>query len=468
MSDWSWDDSKIVGDGGFGKVYEATGPGDQTLVAKVVPKVDGASRELLVARDLPRSRHIVPVLNVEETEGAWVLFMPRADYSLRAVLDEPATPRDAIAILLEIAEALAVIEQTVVHRDLKPDNILLLDGTWALCDFGIARYVDSATAADTRKHALSPAYAAPEQWRYEHATAATDVYAFGVLAFELLAGHRPFDGSWEDLRELHLNTIPPQLPGNRKVGWIVSECVQKAPQARPTASNLVLRLSRVGEEASSRGASALALAQTGILAARAAEQTQAEASRAEADRRDELFRSAALGYEALVEELVEFVCDQAPATTVNRSNGVTLSLGSARLILSPPLKAGQLGSPFDVIAHGGVRLEAQGRSRSHSLYYADFQSPKLYGWFELGFMGTFSGADFDNEPRALPPREGLPALDRTIGRLQLGYGIRPIDPSELDEFVDLWAERFGRAASGSFPTLSQLPDGAVAYPPRRA
>jgi serine/threonine protein kinase len=70
-----------------------------------------------------------------------------------------------------------------------------LDGRWCLADFGISRYAEATTAPDTRKLAWTPAYAAPEQWRAEPASAATDVYALGVIAYELLAGIRPFRGT---------------------------------------------------------------------------------------------------------------------------------------------------------------------------------------------------------------------------------------------------------------------------------
>ena len=82
----------------------------------------------------------------------------------------------------------------MVHRDLKPENVLFLDGHWCVADFGISRYAEASTAPDTRKYALTPAYAAPERWRNEHATSATDVYSLGVIAFELLTGARPFPG----------------------------------------------------------------------------------------------------------------------------------------------------------------------------------------------------------------------------------------------------------------------------------
>ena len=469
MTGWSFDESMIIGNGGFGTVYEAHGPVPGRLAAKVVPKAEGATREQLIAQEAPTSPYVVPILHVDETPNSFALFMPRADYSLRDKIGLNTTAPDAIAILTDIAEALVAIAPTVVHRDIKPDNVLYLDGNWALCDFGIARYADAATAEDTRKFSLSAAYAAPEQWRYERATSATDVYAFGVIAYELLAGERPFAGTHEELRNQHLNSVPALLPGNRKLSWIVGECLSKAPEARPTPANLLERLRRASADAATRGGTALAAAQSAVLEARATEQAQLEVERTERERRAGLVASSRLGHSALVEELVEFITDGAPATSVSRrQGGVTLTLGEASLQVSGVLESTAQSSSFDVVASAEIRLQSAGRSRSHSLYFADFAGPRSYSWFEVGFMSTMGGADFRNEPRALPPAQGLAAFGGSFGAIQLAYGVLQLDIGDLDRFVDSWAEWFGQAADGRFPQVSTLPDGPTYRPQRRS
>jgi serine/threonine-protein kinase len=469
MTLWEWDETKSLGGGGFGQVYEARGPVAEPLAAKIVPKAPGASREQLIGGDVPSSPHVVPILHVEETSELFALFMPRADYSLREKIGVGISARDAIAILIDIAEGLSEIAARVVHRDIKPDNVLFVGKKWALCDFGIARYADATTASDTRKYNFTTAYAAPEQWRYERATSATDIYAFGVLAYELLSGSRPFSGSNDQLREQHLTATPATLPGNRKLSWIVNECLSKAPEARPTAANLLQRLRRAGEDVASVGASSLAAAQSAVLEAQATEQAAQEEARSERERREQLVNSARVGYSAIVEELVEFITENAPATTVNRSGErVTLSLGAASLTISQLSTSPAVGGAYDVIAFGSITLLGNGRSRSHSLYYADFDSERVYSWFELGFMaGVFRGADFQNEPRALAPSEGLGAFEGVVGGVQLGWGIRPLVIGDIDPLVQFWADYFGRAAAGVFPTLSRLPDGPITSPARR-
>jgi len=471
MSTWGWDVGKTLGSGGFGKVYEAFGPDTDQLAAKVVPKTDGATREQLIAQDAPSSPHVVPILHVEETTDSFVLYMPRADYSLRQKISTGVSAGEAIAILTDLAEALNVIAPFVVHRDIKPENFLYLNGAWALCDFGIARYAGASTALDTRKLSFTAEYAAPEQWRYEHATAATDVYAFGVIAHELLGGQRPFAGSYEDLHAQHLSTVPDLLPGSRKLSWIVSESLSKAPGARPAAGNLIDRLRRAGAEAATRGGSALAAAQSAVLQSRAAEQAAAETVRSERERREALAESCRSGYAALVEEVVEFISDSAPATGVSRSSdgGVTLWLGQAHLIISGiSTFTGSESAPFDVIAYGAIRLvnHDRTRSRSHSLYFADFEAEGSYSWFELGFMQSMGGG-FEHQPHWAVPSAGLAAFQAMFGTIQLGYGVVPLDIGDLERFVDFWAERFGQAASGQFPQLYRLPDGNTYQPVRR-
>lgn len=463
---WTWDSSARIGGGGFGQVYEAHGPSGR-LAAKVVAKAGGATREQLIGQDVIASPHVIPILHVLETDDSFVLFMPRADYSLRQKMTRVLPADEVIEILLSVAAALSEIAPLVVHRDIKPDNVLRWNGEWALCDFGIARYADAATATNTRKSALSPHYAAPEQWRYEHATSATDVYAFGVLAYELLSGHRLFDGSTEELRDQHVNKVPPILPGNRKLSWIVNECLQKAPAARPTAANLLLRLRKAGEDAASKGATALAAAQSAVLEAQASAQVEREQVRSRQERRAALFASAEVGYSALVEELVEFVTDSAPATEViEYLDRTEMRLGGARLAVSALASASEVDSPFDVIAHGEIRLEGEGMSRSHSIYYADLDDPRSYSWYELGFMTGFR-ADHQNEPTAMGPEDGLRAFDGVIGGLQLAWGLARLDIGDLNRFIDFWALRFGEAAAGRFPRLRSLPDGRTDYPQPR-
>lgn len=225
-----WTVGGLLGSGGCGRVYELAG-GDQPAVAKFVPKAPGADRELLFI-ELDNVRNVVPIIDSGEYRDDWVLIMPRAERSLRQHLIDSGGVLDldeVLAVLSDVATALVDLEGKVVHRDLKPENVLLLSGSWCLADFGISRYAEASTAPDTHKWAMSPPYAAPERWRSERATSAADVYALGVMGFEMIKGHRPFTASSvEDYRDLHLEAAPAaklaydrNMGTARRLGWSI-------------------------------------------------------------------------------------------------------------------------------------------------------------------------------------------------------------------------------------------------------
>ncbi|MCU0649866.1 MAG: serine/threonine-protein kinase [Gemmatimonadaceae bacterium] len=122
--------------------------------------------------------------------------------------------RARVRLLLTVAEAIdAAHRRLVVHRDLKPSNILVdADGRPRLLDFGVARILaseETGTDTATRQQWLSPAYAAPEQFRGGSVTTATDVYQLGAVLYEVLSGRRPFDPDAERLRVRVPDDEPP-------------------------------------------------------------------------------------------------------------------------------------------------------------------------------------------------------------------------------------------------------------------
>jgi serine/threonine-protein kinase len=279
-----WTLGERIGGGGFGQVFAARSEAREEAVAKLVPKAPGAEREMLFV-NLGVVRNVVPVIDSGETDDAWALVMPRADKSLRQHLNESGGPlgvADSITALTDIATTLADLDGKIVHRDLKPENVLLLNGHWCLADFGISRYAEATTAPDTQKYSLSPPYAAPERWRSERATIAADVYALGVMAYEMVSGSLPFSGSdMHDFREQHLHSDPGDLSlVAAPLAALIEECLYKSPEARPSPSNVLARLGKIAQSTPSEGL------------ARLQEANRAEAvRRGESDRRESQFRT---------------------------------------------------------------------------------------------------------------------------------------------------------------------------------
>jgi serine/threonine-protein kinase len=220
-----------LGGGGMSRVFlaEETALG-RSVVIKVLPadlaagvNADRFRREIQVAARL-RHPHIVPLLNAGEAAGVLYYTMPyihgeslesRLARAGRLPVDE------AVHLAEEVADALDYAHrQGVVHRDIKPGNILLEDGHAVVADFGIARAVSHATAPTGSGAALTatglvlgtPLYMSPEQGSGDDVDGRADVYALGCVLHEMLAGSPPFTGqSARSIIVQHFVAEPPPL-----------------------------------------------------------------------------------------------------------------------------------------------------------------------------------------------------------------------------------------------------------------
>jgi eukaryotic-like serine/threonine-protein kinase len=470
-----WILGEQIGEGGFGRVYVATGDDGGAAVVKLVPKSPGTDRELLFVQ-LQGVRNVVPILDSGDVGSDWAIVMPLAEMSLRQHIG--AAPQfgddEIVAILSDILTALADLDGKVVHRDLKPENILLLGGRWCLADFGISRYAEASTAPDTQKFALSPPYAAPERWRAERATTLTDVYSVGVVAFELLRRTRPFPGPRaEDFREQHLHGDPPDLnTGPTALRSIVAQCLHKAAGARPSPSDLLRRLQRVGQAgASSGGLERLREANLAEVVRRGAAERLASEARSAADLRAALFDSAVAGRKVIEESLMESITDAAPAALTEQGmrNGTCLAFGGAQIELFPisrvPPNPWEWRPPaFDVVASMGlvirIPLKNGYSGRSHSLWFCDAREAGRYSWYETAFMiSPLIGKSSNMKPFMLDPDENsAKALSNGMAELQLAWPLEPLDTGDLTEFIDRWASWFADAAVGRLRPPSSMPE----------
>lgn len=206
--------------------------------------------------------HILPLF--DSGSAGWILYyvMPYVDgESLRQRLarDGALPIRDAVRILRDIADALAHAHvHGIVHRDIKPENVMLRDRHALIADFGIAKAVTEAAAADTLTLAGvalgTPAYMSPEQAAADGLVDhRADIYAFGVLAFEVLTGRTPFSAeTTRGVLVAHLTSEPPSLAIQRPdappwLAALVQRCLEKDPAARwQRSDDIVAELESLG------------------------------------------------------------------------------------------------------------------------------------------------------------------------------------------------------------------------------
>jgi len=256
-----------LGGGGMSRVFVATEAalGRQVVIKVLLPElaagvsVDRFRREIQLAAQLQHP-HIVPLLSAGESEGLPYFTMPFViGESLRARLfrDRELPVPEAIRLLRDVASALDYAHSRgVVHRDIKPDNVLITHGVAVVTDFGVAK---ALTASAGGQHAGitsmgvtlgTPTYMAPEQASADpNMDHRVDVYAFGIMAYEMMTGAPPFTGrSPQAVLGAHLVSIPEPVTHHRPglppgLSALIMRCLQKHAADRPqTAGDLMAML----------------------------------------------------------------------------------------------------------------------------------------------------------------------------------------------------------------------------------
>jgi len=257
-----------IGAGGMGEVYRARDTRlGRDVAIKVLPAEFAEDPERLrrferEAKATAALSHpnILDVHDVGTYEGVPYLVEELLEgESLRERLDRGAVPvREAIGIAAQVAHGLAVAhERHIVHRDLKPENIFVTsDGIAKILDFGLAKLVEGVPLgeADTLTHAPTGAtelgrvlgtvaYMAPEQARGQPVDQRADVFALGVVVYEMVAGERPFRGATAtDTVAAILKEEPAALPASvpAELAAVVHRCLEKEPDRRYWSGSEVL------------------------------------------------------------------------------------------------------------------------------------------------------------------------------------------------------------------------------------
>jgi TolB-like protein/tetratricopeptide (TPR) repeat protein len=294
--------------GGMSRVFVALDSSlGRRVVVKVLPadlaasvSVERFKREILLAATLQHP-HIVGVLTAGEIDGMPYFTMPFVEgESLRARIERDGRlpVGRAVSILKDVARALAYAhERGVVHRDIKPDNVLLAGTSATVTDFGIAKALLGSIATDpgaeskkpraesakpatksTTKSTTgitksgltqlgttlgTPAYMAPEQAAADPATDhRADIYSFGIMAYEMLTGQVPFRNKTpQALLAAQLTATPPPIPARRTdvpvaLAKLVMQCLEKEREKRPQSAREIAELLENPEMVSGAFASA--------------------------------------------------------------------------------------------------------------------------------------------------------------------------------------------------------------------
>jgi tetratricopeptide (TPR) repeat protein len=241
-----------VGRGGFGAVYEALDTELNRVVAVKALRLSRPRRELSAdwikkeAEAVARLDHpcIVTLFDVGTCPSGPYLVMEllRGRTLAQRIADGPIPLDEALRIAEEMAKGLAHAHQRgVLHRDLKPANTFLCDdGRVKLLDFGLAHLLGT----EGESSGGTPAYMAPEQWTGASGTAASDVFAMGVLLYRMFTGALPFSEA-DGTRDATATTEAPPLPrsaGPRPLRELVARCLSLDPAKRPADGTAVLEV----------------------------------------------------------------------------------------------------------------------------------------------------------------------------------------------------------------------------------
>lgn len=474
--EWNVDfDSQIGPKGGFGIVFVGEGKGYSGLAIKRlnITAEDSANRELRVADRLmgDNYKNIIPIYDAgqdAETEYYYIV-MAKAERSLKDEIDARGKIPEAevVEILLQIVLGLSEVND-IIHRDLKPGNVLFHEGAWKLSDFGIAKFVEESTSLQTLKDCLSPQYAAPEQWRLESASSATDLYALGCVAYHLLVGQAPFSGyDFSDYQKHHLfSEVKPVDAKNPLLRSLVSMLMRKLPEARPTLERVRSILQRISNSqndiVADNGLSSIALA--GAIEAEriSASEAQRLVEQEQQKWRAELAKEANKILQSYRDSFFLRLTEVAPV--VDKVSTSIMALGSATLEIQYLQRGFAFPkdsfskSQWDVICGAFIKVkqDAPAYSWSASLWYTNQGVGTTYNWVEVSYW-QLQGDD-RNTPFALID---IHAADLAHSKVSSIFNIaskpRVLDELEIEGFIARWSNILAKAHKGELRYPSSLP-----------
>lgn len=488
LGEWSFDDQARLGDpGGFGEVFKGKGASGEVAVKRLnLDANQAAHRELDIGKRLIGAsyKHVVPILDAgqDAQSDRYYLIMPICECSLEDRLKTSQQPIDigfAKEVIISVLNGLSEVSD-IAHRDIKPANILFHEGSWKLADFGIAKFVEDATSTQTLRGCLTPLYAAPEQWRGDRSTAATDIYALGCIAYRLFNGATPFVGDYEELRDQHLEKSPEFIGGiPSRISSFMGQMLRKAPQVRPSVSRCLEIFSIPIERWQGDQVATAVLDNAARMVLR--ERIEQEARNLEImnakKAQEELLKEAGISLKEIQECLYREIKSASEDVQINSSG--KLIFGRAELDF--PKEPQRLDryhdlarltgsfysqSKWDVIAWGLVRLKCNRNGStsgcSSTLLFVDRHDGGGYRWYELAFIQSFSqrGVGSD-EPFGLEGhnKDIDIALGPAMHTIALAYGPYAIDGEDQYKVIHRWVNFVSIAAIGELNRAKILRPG---------
>ncbi|MFC5005599.1 serine/threonine-protein kinase [Dactylosporangium cerinum] len=440
--EWTYDDQDKIGDpSGMGTVFTGASPDGTPVAVKRVrlpyPSLSAErrrDREVQIGKLLVRTErsgnetsHLVLPLGYQFVGEDLYIVMPLADESLGHALKlGPFGLPTGVDIMRQVAvglEQLAAV--SIVHRDLKPDNVLRYGATWRITDFGLSKNLSEGTVTVSLAGWGTDPYTAPELWNNQPATPRSDLYALGVLAFEVFTGARPFPGPRGEYRRQHQQDPPPDLPDlPPRLARLTLRLLAKNPAERPQDARAVveaidayaLRL-RPNQEALVDAALELEHARANGEAGDAVAMARAEQVKA-------LRLLAATDLGNVLANAYDDVREALPDARIDRA-ALEILVGGLRIAFetSEPLHLSAIADPGSAVLTGVVRLVPADGPRQLGKVFAHLTyAPELDGRFRWDYTGA---EPTDTDRRPLDDEAILTVVRTVLAAAARGGNTRP-------------------------------------------